>query len=85
MMSWPLPTFKCAACHTRVEHGIFGPSGWICYRCDARGIYDRQGYLVREGLATEDQPMDKLKAFRGIALACVLGALLWLLIWLAAR
>jgi len=50
-----------------------------------RGVYDRATYLQREGLAEGSNSIDLRRAFRGILLACFLGALLWALIWWLAN
>lgn len=80
-VTWPTPDIKCDSCHRFTNRVIQSPNGWVCLRCDMRGIYDRASYLQREGF-TERNPMNQLRAFRGILLACFLGALLWALIWL---
>lgn len=85
MMTWPIPTMRCECCCRPSDYCFWGPSGWVCIRCDMRGVYDRATYLQREGLAEGSNSIDLRRAFRGILLACFLGALLWALIWWLAN
>lgn len=80
MMTWPTPTFRCESCHQHNDYGVFGPEGWICIRCDMHGTYSRAAYLeAREG----KKPMSQFRFFRGAVIACILGAVLWVVIlWL---
>lgn len=57
MIAWPVFTMRCECCCRPSDYCFWGPNGWVCIRCDMRGIYDRASYLQREGLAEGSNSM----------------------------